>query len=241
MKALRVTIVSLLIITTMLTATSCNIFHNHTWTAHLIKTPTCTEVGILKNLCTECGEATYSEISMTAHNYVNGICSQCGTQGAAITSLPTMTLPDNADNDGMWSFEMIYETASSTLFSGTYSDFMNSLSGLSLKNARVDSLSVLRVTALATLNDGTVCELPLILPTETVSPQSPSASVGVILRADIKDGELLLTYTTGTQISAGLLNPKVGTKIIGFGINKDKELIIYHSNGMISFGGRFAS
>lgn len=241
MKALRVTIIPLLIIMTLMTATSCNLFHTHTWSAHLIKTTTCTEVGILKNLCTECGEVTYSEISMAAHSFTNGVCKECGTQEVVIDTLPTASLPADSDNDGMWSFEMIYETASSTLFSGTYSEFMNSLSGLSLKNARMDSLNILRATAAATLDDGTVYDLPLILPTDPVSPVNPTASVGVILRADIVDGELLLTYTTGRQISAGLLNPKVGTKIIGFGVNKDRELIIYHSNNIISFGGKFAS
>lgn len=241
MKVFKKIVLPFLLLAILITATSCSLFHQHDWKDYLIKAPTCTEVGILKSLCIECGEATYSEISMSEHNYVDGVCTECGALGSSIESLQTITLPPNSDNQGVWSFEKIYETASSLIFNGTYSEFMNSLSGLSLKNARVDSLNLLHMNARAILNDGSVRELPLILTFTSVSPINPSATIGVILRADIEDGELILTYTTGTEISVGKLNPDVGTRITGFGVNKNKELVIYYSNGMISFAGTFAS
>lgn len=232
----------LLILMTMLSLTACTIFHKHVWQDHLVKAPNCTEVGILKTLCIECGKTKYSEISMSEHNYINGICTNCGSIGSPKKQLTATAMPENADNQGMWSFYNVHNKACSTMNSTmSYSAFMASLSGTSLKNATVDAFGLLHITVTYPLTNGNLFELPVVLNIDKVSPANPTSPIGVLMRADIENNELFLTYTTGTQVSAGKILASIGTTISGFGINAKKELIIYYSNNTIAYAGIFAS
>ena len=238
------TIISLfLILLTTFSFASCNILHKHVWQDHLVKSPSCTEVGILKSLCIECGKSEYSEISMTEHNYANGICTACGVSAdSAKKALTAVQMPTNADNQGMWSFSKIHEKTCSTLNADvSYSSFMYSLSGASLKNASFNVIGMLRLTVTYPLNNGSVFETPVILTVDKVSPINSDSPIGVLLRADIENNELFLTYTTGNKVSAGKIIGNNETTISGFGINSKNELIIYYSNNTIAFGGLFAS
>ena len=123
----------------------------------------------------------------------------------------------------------------------SYTSFMYSLSGASLKNASMNAVGMLRLTVTYPMNNGSIIETPVILTVEKVSPSSSNASIGVLMRADIDNNELLLTYTTGTQVSAGKVTGSSGTTISGFGINAKNELIIYYSNNTIAYAGKFAS
>ena len=239
-KFIKIFIAIILLSVTAFAFTSCN-FHKHVYQDYLIKNPTCTEMGILKRLCIECGITKYSEINTTKHNYVNGICSGCGISINTKNELITYSMPENANNIGMWSFDEIYETACSVGCIVSYSEFMTMLSGSSLKNASADILGILHITATCYIEDGKVYEFPLVLNFERVSPTNPSSPMGVLLRADIENNELLLTYTTGSQVPAGKLISKSGKSIIGFGINANNELVVYYSDNTIAFAGRFSS
>lgn len=231
-----------LIAVSVFSFTACNLFHKHVWQDHLLKAPSCTEVGILKSLCIECGKSEYSEINMADHNYINGICSVCGCIGTPNKELTATRIPENADNQGMWSFYNIHNKARSTMdLHMSYSEFMSSISGSSLKNASIDAFGLLHITATYPMSNGKIFELPLVLAVDKVSPSSSAAPIGVLLRADIENNELFLTYTTGTQVSAGKILGGTETVISGFGINAKKELIIYYSNNTIAYAGVFAS
>jgi hypothetical protein len=240
MKLFKKLSASLLLVATVFSITSCNIFHQHSWQKQLTKAPTCTEKGILKEFCTDCGEIVLSEINMSEHSFINGMCAFCGTIESTKKELTPIAIPSGADNEGMWSLEKIYELACVIGFEGSYDRFTKVLTGVSLKNASVGLFNSFNATAVANMTEGNILEFPVALTYETVSPKNPGASLGVILRADINDSELLLTYTTGIQISAGKFNSNYGVKIVGIGINADNELIVYYSNNTMAFAGKIA-
>ncbi len=53
--------------------------HQHTWDDGKVTTPvTCTEPGIKTFTCTECSETKTESIPATGHNFVDGVCANCG-------------------------------------------------------------------------------------------------------------------------------------------------------------------
>ena len=242
-RKLKNTLVSLmLIILTIFSLTSCKLLHKHTWKDYLVKAPTCTEIGILKSLCIECGKAEYSEISKAEHNYVNGVCTVCNGLNNSKNGLTAVPMPTNANNQGKWSFPKIHEKVCSTMNTNvSYSAFMNSLSGASLKNASINLFGSLSLTVTYPLKNGGIFEMPVVLSIDNVSPTNPSESIGYLLRADIKNSELYMTYTTGLEMYAGKISGNGENAISGFGVNSQKELVIYYSNNTIAYGGKFAS
>ena len=50
----------------------------HSYTSKVTKQPTCTEEGVRTYTCSGCGNSYTGSIPMTAHNYVNGVCTMCG-------------------------------------------------------------------------------------------------------------------------------------------------------------------
>ena len=62
--------------------------HEHTYTSAVTKEPTCTQAGEMTYTCT-CGDSYTESIPMTAHTYVDGVCSVCGehepTEGLVFT------------------------------------------------------------------------------------------------------------------------------------------------------------
>lgn len=240
MKALKKILAVLLLISTALAITSCDAFHKHSWEKYLTKVPTCTEKGILKELCTDCGEVLLSEINTMEHSYINGLCVICGNVQSSKRELSPVAIPYGSDNSGMWSLEKVYDLARTFVKFNSYEQFIGSLTGASIKNARLGMFNSFNATAVVTLFDNSIGEFPVLLTYNTVSPKSSGASLGVLLRADIENGELLLTYTTGQQLSAGYMNSSYGVKIVGFGINADNEFIIYYSNETIAFAGKIA-
>ena len=62
----------------MFAMTACNDCE-HTygnWTT--IKSATCTEDGKKEHKCTECGHTETKKIDALGHNYVGGVCTDCG-------------------------------------------------------------------------------------------------------------------------------------------------------------------
>lgn len=232
----------LILIATTFSFTSCKLFHRHEYEDYLAKAPTCTEIGLIKKLCIECGKFEYTEIAMSEHNYVNDICTQCGRHRSDRDALVPTAMPNNANNNGMWSFSTIHAKACSTMKTDVnYSLFISSLSGASLKNASVDSFGMLHVTVTYPLDNGSLFELPVMLTVDKVSPSSAGAPIGVLRRADIENNELFLTYTTGAKLYAGKILGNGEMIISGFGMNYNKELVIYYSNNTIAYAGKFAS
>ena len=245
MKFKKIISVVLIVVSVLLTATSCqlisNIFHKHTWQDFLAKEPTCTEVGLLKKVCLECGETEYSEINMSNHVFRDDVCIYCGGTKDALVRITKVVLPSGLNNDGMWSMDKVYQTACDVSFGGSYESFVNSLSKGSLKNASIDSVGMLHITALFYLRSGKISEAPLMLAYEAVSPLNPTSSVGTIWSAYVKGGNLILTYANGKEIQAGSFDSSENSYIIGFGINTAKELVVYYSDNTIGFGGKIAN
>lgn len=229
-----------LIVSMLLCLCSCNLFHKHSWQSYLVKEPTCTEKGVLKELCLECGDVSYEEINMLEHNYSNGICTVCGALGSNKKDLTRVPIPDNSDNQGKWSTEKIYVMACHAGYTGTYSSYIASFNNISIKNARFDAFGMIEFTLTYIYQDKTF-DIPLLYTIDKVSPENPGASVGVFLRADINESKLYFTYTTGTQAYVGNFNDIQGNSISGFGINNNNELIVYYENDTIAFAGKIMS
>lgn len=51
--------------------------HTHNYIENVTKEPTCTETGEKTYIC-DCGDKYTEEIPATGHNYVDGICTECG-------------------------------------------------------------------------------------------------------------------------------------------------------------------
>lgn len=231
-------ILFLLIVALVFSFASCNVFHNHEWQNYLIIIPTCTTQGVLRQLCIDCGEVELIEISPLQHNFVDGVCSECNTTATAPTKLARVPVPSGSDNAGQWTLYEIYTIACGLKYSGTYSDFTSSVSGIAFKKASVSNSNTLKMTAICQAGN-TVLETPLVYTVKRVTPVYPHTSIGVLLRADIVNSELFLTYTNGLEISAGKFNNKNDASITGFGINKDNELVIYYSDNTLAFAGTF--
>lgn len=50
--------------------------HEHSYTTVTIKTPTCTEAGLVAGIC-RCGDAFTQDVPALGHDYVDGICTVC--------------------------------------------------------------------------------------------------------------------------------------------------------------------
>lgn len=54
-------------------------FHSHVYKTEITKKATCTEKGKITDICA-CGDVFETEIAALGHNYVNDICSRCGSE-----------------------------------------------------------------------------------------------------------------------------------------------------------------
>ena len=230
----------ILFLTTLCVLTSCDLFHEHTWQKNLIKAPSCTETGILKETCLECGEISLSEIAMSDHNYTNGICIYCGDLGTSKKELTPVSVPAGSNNDEKWMISKIYDISCSMGYYESYATFTSTISDTSIKNVKISNLGLLQFTVFCSINEKDY-ETPLMYSINKGSPDNPTAPLGMLLRADLTNGNLYLTYTTGVKMYAGTLSENRGVYITGFGINSDNELIIYYSNDTLAFAGMIPS
>ena len=68
--------------------------HEHTYTSAVTKEPTCTQAGEMTYTCT-CGDSYTEPIAMIPHNYVDGVCTMCGTPEPQPTEGLVFTLSDD--------------------------------------------------------------------------------------------------------------------------------------------------
>ena len=141
--------IALLLALAIFSLTSCNLLHTHVWQYRLVKGSTCTEKGLLELFCIECGEKDYADLETASHNYQNGVCTDCGAAATEAKAITRSTIPAGADTEGKWTFESIYELASTFYDQGSYESFMGSLSGVTLKQAHLDSVGLFQVTVVA--------------------------------------------------------------------------------------------
>lgn len=219
----------------LLALTACDMFHDHVWEYRIAKDATCTEKGLLELLCTDCGEKDYVDLQPIAHNYRDGFCVDCGASVSADKRIEKITMPADADVEGRWSLNAIYDLACTFDYKGSYQSFASDLSGSSLKQASLDNLGLFHVTVTAPTARGGTLETPVVLPVDKVSVNNPHPSLGRLLRADIMGNELIFTYADASQCSAG--NFTGDMHITGFGINTAGELVIFYQNNMIAFVG----
>ena len=235
MKTMKRILVLLLVVAGLLLLTSCSLFHQHEWQYRVVKDATCSEKGLLEILCTGCGEKQYADLEPDAHSYVGNVCIKCGTHATA-KQMTRVTLTLGTDTSGKWSFQSIYDLARTFGYSWSYSSFMSSLTGNSLKQAYLDSLGFFHVTVSSPNADGSLLETPLALPIQRVEVTNPLPSLGRLLRADVEEGgELVFTYADASRCSAGSFTAPMS--ITGFAISTEGELVIFYGNGMIAFAG----
>ena len=245
MKLSKIIGLLLVISLTLVSMTSCdfmsNLFHKHSWEIFLAKEPTCTEIGLLRNVCLKCGAVEYVEINMSNHEFENDVCVYCGGHKDELSQIQKVPLLYGSSTDGMWSMNKIYEVACDVALKGSYDYFINSLSKGSLKNARIDTDGILSLTAMYLSSSGSIKEVPLAVPYKAVSSINSGASQGTLWSIYVQNKTLILTYVNGKELVAGTFDSSNSAYIIGFGINSVKELVIYYSDNTIGFGGKISS
>ena len=234
MNGKKMLLLFVLTVMLILSLTSCDLFHDHVWQYRMVKEVTCTSKGIIELICTDCGEKDYVELEMIEHDYRDGVCFNCGAIEAP-KQIQLSPLPAEADVNGKWSMEAIYDLACTFQYNGTYTDFLYSLSGTLLKQANLDKVGMFHVTVSISMPQGGTLETPLILPIEKISVDNPYSSVGRILNANVIGDELFFTYNDGTQCSGGKFTGDAS--ITGFGISESREVVIFYQNNMIGFAG----
>ena len=231
--------IALLCLITLLSTVACSEKHTHTWKNYLIKTPTCTQQGLLERLCENCGEKAYESIETSAHDYQDGACSVCGIIGSSNTSLTHFPLPNDSNNEARWSMYKIYETATSTkIFKGTYDEFLIEFSSGKMEEIYINNLGLIHFIASGIDNNNKRVEAPLSFVIGKVSPKNPEEiKYGTIQSAEFNNNELFLIYNDGVRISTGTFNPTSKIYITGFGINENYEFVVYYSDNTIAFAG----
>lgn len=236
MKIQRLVAFCLLAVLLLPALAACDLFHTHTYQYTVEKDATCTEKGKLRLLCTDCGALEYADLEMSAHDYVGGICRNCSALGEEERRLTKIQLPANSNTEAAWSLAEVHALTADFGYKGSYEKFASSLSGSALFDGYIDSLGLFHVTVSCTL-DGEAVVVPLALSVERFNVTNPSPSMGKILRVDIVENEMLITYGSGDRCSAGKFVGGTLGNITGFGLSAQSELVILYSNGMVAFAG----
>ncbi|MBE7080522.1 MAG: hypothetical protein E7371_04710 [Clostridiales bacterium] len=225
-----------LCITTLFSTTSCFNFkqHSHSWSNYLIKTPSCTQKGLLERLCADCGEKTYEDIEQSEHYFMDGTCLICGASATPVATLTRFPLPSDSNNDARWSMQKIYDTLYSVkLVEVSYEEFLRDTTYAKGEDIYMSNLGLLHFTA-----GGDGLEAPLALIVGKVSPKNPEESqYGSIQSAELNHNELVLSYNDGRRVSAGTFDPSNEIYITGFAFNENTEFVVYYSNNTIAFAG----
>ena len=226
----------------LLLSSSCYFPHKHThdWKNYIVKTPTCTEKGLMEKLCEECGDKKYEDLMPSGHNFVNGACTVCGIPGYAENQIEPQAMPENANNTAAWSLEKIHQTAQSLGFTDPYDSFIRGLQYGHLDNIYIDPLGLLHFKVTFINKEDKELELPFAMAVSKVSPiNKKDSKFGFISKVQIQNEQLILTYSDGIQASAGALANATVT-VTKFGLNPDNELVIYYSNNTIAFAGKIS-
>ncbi len=218
---------------------SCSLFeqHTHAFESYLVKAPTCKEKGLVEHLCKTCGEKEYEELMKSDHLYSNGVCTGCGLFGSPEDEITPVPMPSGANNQAAWTMSKIHENVLKFGFDVSYQDFINSLGEGTISNPYFDGLGILHFSVHATLNTNEIVDIPVSLVVGRVSPASGS-SLPTIRKVEVSNGDLLVQYADGVQVSCGSFRSHLqGPYITGFGINTNNELIAYYSNNTLAFFG----
>ncbi|MBR7117678.1 MAG: hypothetical protein IKC87_08230 [Clostridia bacterium] len=229
----------ILLVSCVLSLSSCNIFHDHVWINYLEKTPTCSSIGVIKRICYECGEVEYDQIATLFHNYdVIGKCTECGAY-ASEKELKPIKYPIDLDYSGIKSLSDIHEFACTLGSQLSYSEFIKAISydNFALYDIHISSVNRLTSTVKLKGLENTTIEIPISVMIDEIKIVNPYNSIGDVLRFDIISGELLITYKTGEQISAGFIN-QTARSVTGFGISVQNEILIFYSDDTVAFAGK---
>ena len=250
LKRIKLGIALLLSTITLFAGSACGLFKkgdkcDHSWDNYLAKAPTCTTIGLLERICSNCGKKEYEDIQASGHSFFAGYCTVCGVQGSSDLEVKPVPMPAGANNQAMWSMEKIYETAQTIADFDGYNDFLNGLSDGSLEEIYFDQLGIFHSTASILSSNGNKIFVPLALIVGRVSPENTEESkLGNVYSVMVKNGQLMIQYTDGVQVSAGfLIEQRLNqtSTVKGFGINVKNELVIYYSDNKIAFAGKVVS
>ena len=239
MKIIRIFSALITLILALGVFTSCDLAHQHNHKYYLIKSPSCSEEGVIKIICLECGDMELKEIAKEAHTFYSGRCSVCGIDEKTANTIVRVQKPIAVSHDNSWDIPEIYETACTLGCDVDYETFVYQLGNteIHLKAPSLDMFGSFSVTATAISDNDTTIEVPIIIPLSKLNFKNDDTSVGYILRIDIDRGNVVITYTDGTQLNAGTLRNTAYVHIEGFGITESNEFVFYYSDDTIAYIG----
>lgn len=222
---------------------SCSLFeqHTHDFESYLVKAPTCKEKGLVERLCKTCGEKEYEDLMESGHLYSNGVCTGCGLFGSPEDKIVPTPMPSGSNNQAAWTMSKIHENVLKFGFDVSYQDFINTLGEGTISAPYFDGLGILHFSVHTTLNTNEIVDVPISLVVGRVSPVSESP-LPTIRMIEVSNGNLLVQYTDGVQVSGGSFRIHQQVPYItGFGINTNNELIAYYSNNTLAFFGTIST
>ena len=237
MKSLFKRLVScVLVLLSVCVFSACGENHTHSYSWYLAKSASCTKDGILEGVC-ECGNKVFEELKSTGHNFINGICDNCGQNESNILQKvePGQTIGLNIKN--------VYETAKTFGYEYTYEEFLNNLSicNNSLENIKIDFLGVLHCVLVA---NGTSADI--ILPSMKVDFQLKDVdNLKYVLQLRIEVGGFLdCVLVDGTIISLGKMSDsttnQTGKILRSIFINNDNVLAVVYSDDTVKAVAKIA-
>ena len=210
----------------------------------MVKTPTCSQKGLVERVCRDCGEKVYEDVETAAHTYLNGKCTVCGIIFSNENNLPIIEMPMDSNNEAAWNIRKIYDIAKTCGAKKTYEEFFDYFSMGDISEAYIDTLGIFHFTMTSNEKYTSVFEMPLAFYIGRVSPKnSTGTDFGTLYRLEVENGILVFTYTNGSKLSAGRVvptNSKNEVLVTAFGINTDNEMVLYYSNGTIGFAGKIS-
>ncbi len=214
----------------------------HDFTNYVIVEPSCVKEGMIERVCTICGEKVYEPLQPLGHTWKDGVCVVCGEvqdpdgteepgegEEPGGTDDPGETEEPLPDRTLFMSFKDVYEKSQLLGFAYTAEEFYQFAENVVFTDLYLNGSNRLKVTADGVVSDvGEVC---------VDAPFSAEAELGVLMRAEIKNGQLFVSDRTGSTKSFGVFTvyaePQNQDTIDGFLLNFQSELLLLYSGGEI--------
>lgn len=220
--------------------------HVHKFLNYIAKEPTCTEAGILEQVCEECGEKAYSDLEAMGHRWVDGVCSRCGkTENGASEGGEEETPPDDSPEDPpvvspepRFTFiQDIYEQACSMGYFLSKEEFLLNVNNTVFTQVYINGKGRLKLSADGGIS-ADVGEVRVDIPMDV------EAELGIVLQIEISDGCLTVSDTMGKAMEFGVIDGLAETDssdcVAGFAINLQNELLILYQSEKIKKVGTLA-
>lgn len=196
---------------------------NHDYEYSVVVDATCEKEGILEKICKNCGNKGYEEIRIKEHDFVDGVCSECGIE-KGVTKLPEgQTLG--------YTLDKIDEMANS------YGHSEEFLPSQFIKNIEFEDIYINFLGFLTTMakKDGINFSLSFPITKENFEIEGKDRFISQIKISS--QGEITITEVDGTTESKGYFaeinSYRSENKIVSIAINQSNQLLLVYEDRQV--------